>query len=651
MSLVLGIDTGGTYTDAVIIDSTNKNIITESKALTTYEDLTIGIRNCIKALDTIYISKIQGVSLSTTLATNAIVEDRGGDVGLLIIGKELTGKFPTKYVKIIDGGHDVNGEIRKNLNIDQVKKSVEEFKGKVNSIAISSYFSIRNPEHEIIVKEIVKQILEVPVVCAHHLSSSLGFYERTVTAVLNAKLIPIIVNLIESVKEVFNEFEINAPLMIVKGDGSLMNEDLAQERPIETILSGPAASIIGATELSKYSDALVLDMGGTTTDIAILKDSIPRVNLEGAAVGGWNTRVKSVDINTYGIGGDSYIKINQNGEIGIGPQRVVPISVMASEYPYLIDELKSKSSSYKLSNFQATDCLMLINKNIKKDLDKKDMEVIRFLESGPHSISYLMNNLKRRFYFISFKRLLDKGIIVKISVTPTDILHVKGIYTKWNVDAARIAVGILADKTERTLEDFMNLAIEAICDKLCKNIFQSLLNYESNPIQINKSQEAQYFIEKILESNSKEIFSVSSKINLPIIAVGAPAQAYIPKVAEKLKTEIFIPHYAEVANAIGAATGKIIEKIEVIIKTTSEGDVILHTPWERKVFDELGEAKEYVLKDLKQQALLMTEKSGAIDCKSLINSRDFYIKPCKDGNDQLHVETRIEIITIGRPKW
>ncbi len=135
--------------------------------------------------------------------------------------------------------------------------------------------------------------------------------KRATTAILNAHLIPIIHQLIESVKRVFQEQNIVAPLMIVKGDGSLMSESVIQDRPIETILSGPAASVIGAKYLLEQSgevqNAVIVDIGGTTTDIALLKEGLPRLNPNGARVGNWQTNVIAIDIRTIALGGDSQI--------------------------------------------------------------------------------------------------------------------------------------------------------------------------------------------------------------------------------------------------------------------------------------------------------------------------------------------------------
>ena len=305
MRTVLGIDTGGTYTDGVIVELASKQILRKAKARTTREDLTIGIEACIDNLGYDNFAQISMVALSTTLVTNAIVEGKGCEVGVILIGEQPMDKLPAEHCLVIDGGHNIEGVPYKPLDEAGLLQSLAVFAGKVTAIAISGFCSVRNPEHELRAKELVQQHLRLPVVCAHQLTTTLGFYQRTVTAALNARLLPIIAEWLESITRVLRSRGIRAPIMIVKSDGSLMDIDTALEKPIETILTGPAASIVGACSLSGQGEAIIVDMGGTTTDIAMVKSFNPMFNNEGAVVGGWRTRVRSAEIYTYGLGGDA----------------------------------------------------------------------------------------------------------------------------------------------------------------------------------------------------------------------------------------------------------------------------------------------------------------------------------------------------------
>ncbi|WP_227762050.1 hydantoinase/oxoprolinase N-terminal domain-containing protein [Zhaonella formicivorans] len=654
MSLILGIDTGGTYTDGVVVELAGKKIISRAKALTTREDLALGIANCINNLSFMDFKKISVVSLSTTLATNAIVEGRGCEVGLILIGHQPVQKLPVEHFAVVPGGHDIKGKPLAPLDMEKTREAIKEFKGKVGAVAISGYLSVRNPEHELIVRDLVQEILDVPVVCAHQLTTSLGFHERTVTAALNARLIPIIAELIESVKRVLKSKRIDAPIMIVKGDGCLMSETLAREKPIDTILSGPAASIIGATFLTDISEALVLDMGGTTTDIAILHNGVPRINKEGAMVGGWLTRVQAAEISTYGVGGDSYLHVSKEGKLLVGPQRVWPLAVVACKSPYLVEELRSNlDKNYELMFAQETDCFMLLKPSTSEGLSEVEKEIVATLESGPHSIFYLSAALGKdpNLFNFNMQRLINLGIVARISVTPTDILHAKGTYTEWNRDAAALGARFLARRLRMSLDEFLEFASETIVQNLCLTVLQSLVSSEGKNFWLQDDAVASYFIDKALKPKEHQPLDCVLKVNMPIIGIGAPVRAWLPQVAKKLCTELLIPENAEVANAVGAATGKIMESIKILIKPGEGGSgYIVHTPWMRRSYLQLGEATAFALEEAKKQAALAAEKAGALDYELVVNHDEIYTGSAGAEKD-IYVESRIEVTAVGRPEW
>lgn len=654
MQLVLGIDTGGTYTDSVILDIEKGRIVTKAKALTTKENLSIGVRNSLRNLDSIDYKKISMVSLSTTLATNAVVENKGGEAGLIIIGPKTDIQLPVTKKIILTGGHDIHGIPLADLDLLQAEKAIREFQGKVDTIAISSYLSIRNPEHEIQVRDLIQDLFDIPVVCAHQLTASLGFFERTITAVLNAKLIPIIKDLNDSVKTVLREFGIQAPLMVVKGDGCLMDEKLAQEKPIETILSGPAASVIGATFLAKTENAVILDMGGTTTDIAIVEKGNPRLNKEGAKVGNWLTRVKAAEISTFGLGGDSYLLLTKDGNVIFGPQKVCPLSLAASRYPCLRNELQESYIDPKKEylRHQVTDCFILVKEyDFLEDLTDVEKNILKLLETVAHSIFYLARELNLDTYAINLSRLTNLGILVKVGITPTDILHARNIYIPWDRQAAIIGTRLLAEKISFKVEDFLDMAFEVIINDTALNIMQSVLNFEGVNFNLREQMGMTFFYENVLKMSPPSILNCSMNLAYPIIAIGAPVKAYLPKVAEKLNAELFIPEHAEVANAVGAAAGKIIERIHILIRSVGWEGFVVYSPWERTAFEDLAEAKEYAVSQGKEYAGLSVKKAGVREFEIIIDDQDIYSKTNVTHGDGIYIESRIEIMATGLPDW
>ena len=232
----------------------------------------------------------------------------------------------------------------------------------------------------------LKEKTDLPVVSGIEFSRELGSIKRAMTAIFNARLLPLTQQFITTIQGLLSKRGVVAPLMIVKGDGHLMRAELAVERPIETVLSGPAASFLGAHHLSGCEDGIVLDIGGTTTDIAVLKDGSPRINPQGAVVAGWRTCVRAAEIHTSGIGGDSHLRLDHYNEITVGPQRVIPLAFAANQYPSVLTQLgELEASGWTPKLVQSSDFLMYrgdIRIGGKSSL-KASNNLIEKLKSGP----------------------------------------------------------------------------------------------------------------------------------------------------------------------------------------------------------------------------------------------------------------------------
>ena len=333
MSIVLGIDTGGTYTDSVLVDLAAGQVLAKAKALTDKNNLLESIINSIGGLAVSGCRQPERVVLSTTLATNAVVEGRGQAAGLILIGRRPPGDFPAEVVRQVKGGLNIKGRETVSVDAAEVAEAAALMAGRVQALTVSGYLSVRNPAQELEVRRLVQQVCDLPVVCGHELASELGFYERTVTAVLNARLLPLIGDFLDAAEMALAGLGLKVPVYVVKGNGDMASVASIRERPVETILSGPAASLIGAVFLSRVKNALVLDMGGTTTDSALVRDGRVPMRKDGAIVGAWRTLVSSADIATVGLGGDSRIRINAGGRLVFGPERALPACRDQNEVP------------------------------------------------------------------------------------------------------------------------------------------------------------------------------------------------------------------------------------------------------------------------------------------------------------------------------
>jgi N-methylhydantoinase A/oxoprolinase/acetone carboxylase beta subunit len=655
MSIALGIDTGGTFTDGVVIDLATKTIKAKAKALTTRQNLAIGITECIDSLTGIELTEIKLVSLSTTLATNAIVEGQGCEVGLILIGSEPPRKLPVKNVAVVKGGHNIKGKAKEDLDMAEVMAAIEELKDKVDAFAVSGYLSVRNPEHELTVKKLVLDQTGYQVVCAHELTATLGFYERTVTAALNARLLPIIAELVLAMKNTMAEKGIRAPLMIVKGDGSLISEAVAKDRPIETLLSGPAASIVGAQYLTNLPNGIVADMGGTTTDIAVVTDGKPSLNTEGAMVGGWLTRVHAASISTVGIGGDSYIRVTKEGKVTVGPQKVFPLAWITHAYPHLLKELAEiAGSSYFPLFAQAPDTLVFIKEPVHAKLSPVEQDILDLIRLKPHTLYSIGKILAQDPNILPWERLVDTGLVHRASLTPTDLLHFMGQLSLWNREAAAKAIHMQADQAGVSAVDFCRIAQEEMANKVAVTILEKLVREDEGQFAFDDCGNCAVLVQKMMNFKQNKLSNIHLKTSYPIIAIGAPVAAYFPLIAEKLGAALEIPEHAEVANAVGAAAGNVAEKLELLVQPGPDGGFLAYTPWGRKWFKELPEAVHYCIEKGKNHVAAQAEKSGIGQYKLDVEHKDVSSSLSRTWGDEenaLFVESRIKITAVGKPRW
>ncbi|MBR5328585.1 MAG: hydantoinase/oxoprolinase family protein [Firmicutes bacterium] len=682
MSLVLGIDTGGTFTDAVIIDLKTKEIQASAKAETTHDNLIEGITNAIHALEFDAFDQISYASLSTTLATNAIVENRGCRVGLLLMGFDPQQALPQCELRKIPGKVDLHGTIIEPFNEEVTQEALESLRGKVDAVAVSCILSIRNPELENKAKAMVRDVLGLPCIAAHELSAVLGMQERTVTAVLNARLLSVIDELLDAVKTALREKNMEIPVMIVKGDGSLMTESTAKYRPIETILSGPAASIIGAAFLNDTKNGFILDMGGTTTDIAVMKDGRPRIDAEGARVGGWRTRVAAAEVNTFGLGGDSRIHLDVvDRRIKAGPRRVYPISVAARQYPQYLQELYHIiENPVGMLRYELCEGFVMLRPcKPGIELSVTQSKVLGVLRSGAHTVFEISRQIGIDSDFINMDILIEHGIVAMVGFTPTDILHVKGSYCRGEVKAAKAALTLIARHWDMSEEEAMNTMISKITDNMAHTILDSSLAYEKISDDAKTTEELKALIDKAFYAKENELFSTIFRLNMPIIGIGAPIRSWLDDAAAKFHTEVVYPAHYNVANAVGAAAGKVMNIYHISVHNHELDGVYVYAPWGRKTFAKRKEedinaedvtsnqmhvgnqrrtndlsmetAIEYAINEAKSRMATEMDRDGITDYTFLIDRKDHKVPYVYNENAMMFMESDLEIIAVTDPAW
>jgi N-methylhydantoinase A/oxoprolinase/acetone carboxylase beta subunit len=573
---VIGIDTGGTYTDAVILDQQQRVILASAKAITTKGNLAIGIgeamANVLKTTD-INVSNVNLIAISTTLATNAIVEGHGSPVAAILIGFDnamvaktcLDQAFPGMAIARIAGGHNHNGEEIAALDITSLRAFCLEQQNKVSAFAIASAFAVRNAAHETRARKLILEATGKPVTCSTDIATALDAPRRATTAVLNARLISRVTGLVTAVRDAAASHNLKCPLMIVRGDGTLASGQLVAEKPIETILSGPAASLIGARWLSNREDFVMSDIGGTTTDIGIFTNNRPRIAADGAQVGGWRTMVQAIDVTTIGLGGDSEVHIGLNGKLDLGPSRALPVSLLASRSAETIALLEADLAETEGGSLLGKFVVLPFGISASGDqpVSDRESEILSALSDAPLPLRKIAVSSAAQRAVQSLRR---KGLLQFAAFTPSDACHVLGKQSNWSKKAAELAAQLatrfrtMKAPTPEATEAFSREVWGLTVERSCRAILDATTSGQLGDSPLVDAA--------CNGTNTLGFTRVSIGPMVPIIAAGGPAKVFYGEVGRRLGCNVIFTDFCDVANAVGAAAGN----IQARVQTTVEGD-------------------------------------------------------------------------------
>ena len=651
----LGIDAGGTYTDVAVYDFQHQKVLGKGKALTTKWDFTIGIGEAINQLDAAYLRKVDLVSVSTTLATNAIVEGQGQKVGLLLMPSGVidSAQIDNEPTDIISGKLAISGEVLEPVDHNEVRRTAVRMvkNSGVRVFAVSGYAGSVNPEHELTVKRILTEETGLYVCCGHELSELLNFYVRANTAVLNARIIPLLENFIGDVEKTLKTRGVDAPMMVVKGDGSLMASEIAKNRPIETILSGPAASIAGARYLTEVKDATVVDVGGTTSDIGCIASGHVEVCPKGAKVGGWRTHVQALDMSTVGLGGDSEI-LYEEQKLMIGPRRIAPISWLGARYD-IEKQLRflERRDDYYLTTTKPLE--FFVRTGTKTGTvtgyapSSHEESILDALDGYPCSLLELAERMGAgHWLMVQTKALEDAHIIQRCGLTPTDILHTLERMDMWDRDAASNMTRIFARRLKETPEEFAHTIFTKITDRLITELMKKQLQLEEHSDSIDTCPACQAMIQNILQGGDGK-FALRASFIHPIVGLGAPVMFFTEQISNKVDADIVIPEHADVANAIGAITSFVTVSKRINIVPNVEGTfTVLGIP-ESPSFKRIEDAQNYAVEALEREVLTLAEASGTSEDRVHLHTED-RITSTADGSE-LFLERTIAARITGPP--
>ncbi|SEK75383.1 N-methylhydantoinase A/oxoprolinase/acetone carboxylase, beta subunit [Roseovarius nanhaiticus] len=664
MAILLGVDTGGTYTDAVLIRDETQ-VIASAKALTTRHDLAIGIgaavQNVLSQSGTAP-GDIALASLSTTLATNALVEGQGGRAGLIYIGfreQDLEGHglraaLAGDPALILSGGHNHAGYEARALDLNALDAWLREDRG-ISAYAVAAQFATRNPEHELAAQRLIQDVTGKPVSCSHHLSAKLNGPKRALTALLNARLIGMIARLIDKAEGKLADLGIAAPLMVVRGDGALISAKQARERPIETILSGPAASIVGARWLTGAETALVSDIGGTTTDVAILRGGKPMIDPGGAQVGPWRTMVEAVAMRTTGLGGDSEVHLADNGLIGgltLGPRRVLPVSLIAYEAPEVVQRALDAQMRATVPGEHDGVFVRAVPGIEAGGLAERDEGLLlRIIEGGVQPVGAV---LRTRLEGQALRRLVARGLVQVSGVTPSDASHVLSQAGAWDVEAAEKALALLARKRTGSgnliagnVQEMAQMIVDQLTRQTVLAILEAGFAEEADSFGLPPDLLARHVLMERGLDRHRGLLRVDAGLNVPVVGLGASAATYYPAVGARLGCEMILPRHAGVANAIGAIVGRVTIRRSGTVTSPSEGLFRVHL----ETGPEDHRTAEAAL-DALQRALESAARADAVAA----GAEDIHITATRDLRTaeaearQVFLEGEITVEASGRPR-
>lgn len=516
MKVRIGIDVGGTFTDAAVINDANYELIGSVKVPTTHgakEGVAKGIKDVLMLSMEKFNIKAEDVSFiahGTTQATNALLEGDVSKVGVITVGEGLEGLkskndtifspielAPNKYLNTLSHYVTLDG------SIENSDREISEILGKFKednfeTIVTAEAFSVNDPKNENYIVEMARGI-GIPTTATNEISKLYGLKVRTRTAVINASILPKMLETANMTESSIKNAGIKAPLMVMRCDGGVMNIDEVRNRPILTILSGPAAGVAGALMYEKLTNGIFFEVGGTSTDISCVKDG--KVMIKYAEVGGHQTYLNSLDVRTVGIGGGSMLQI-QNGKIvDTGPR-----SAHIADIPY--------------------DCYAN-----PKDIVNPVLKSIKPKETDPDYAYVECENGDTYCHTVSGAATL-LGFIEE------------GDYAYGNIEATRKIWQPLADSMKMTVEDVASLALENAAKKNGEIVNQLMKDYDLDP----RTTE--------------------------LIGGGGGAATVVPHLGKTLQMKNRLAKNASVISTIGVALAMVRELVERGVANPTKEDIL-----------------------------------------------------------------------------
>jgi N-methylhydantoinase A/oxoprolinase/acetone carboxylase beta subunit len=531
----IGVDTGGTFTDAVLFDTDRGIIIATEKTPTTHGQLERGISLAIEELITkarVGKEQLGKIAVSSTLATNAVVEGKGARVALIVIGYVKSFTLPVRALYYLNGGHTVQGLEEQPLDVESLVDLIESVKTEIDAYAVCSAMSMKNPSHELVVEKAIAMLDPKPVFCSHRISDLAGMQERAATVALHASLMPVMSDYVDALERAVKRMGLSCPVEIITGNARSIQAERAVSEAGLTVASGPACTAVFGAHHADKQTAVVIDVGGTTTDIALIEDGRPILAATGCQIGSWTTQLEAVDMTTMGIGGDSLVEVIGIDDIQIGPTRAIPLAMSAhaiSPASWLGPEANAR--------------LILANRE-KVRPESGEIEATIFAQ-GPLTPAALRatTGMSRVPLQGILERLAKDERIIMSGFTPTDALHVLdklklGDQKKAVEGAETLGKGLGLDAVtfSRLILEKTQAAIEV---RLLEFLVARFWQIAPGGLLARRQEHS--------------ALTLDFSLKIPIIGLGAASAMVLPGIAERLGAPLVLPENYQVGNGAGAA--------------------------------------------------------------------------------------------------
>jgi N-methylhydantoinase A/oxoprolinase/acetone carboxylase beta subunit len=359
--------------------------------------------------------------------------------------------------------------------------------------------------------------------------------------------------------------------------------------------------------------------------------------------------VEAVDVHTTGLGGDSHVRLDGSGNLPIGPRRVVPLCLLASEHPGVTAELDRQVAAQEKDADSGQ--FALLWRKPADWLPDEDRALLRQLKTGPRPHTALLGGQRHRW--LARRRLADlegQLVVQRAAFTPTDALHVLGLFERWDSQASRLGAQLLAERAGLSPQSLCEQVVRKVADRLATELVSKVLEDEVGSLDWDREPSATALVQRAVHGPGDGDLDCRLTLRRPLVAIGAPVEAYMPGAAKSLNAELIIPTHAEVANAVGAVSGPVLQRLRVLIRPIDGDDGFrVHLPDGVRDFEDLEEAVLHTREAMSSRVRMMAQQAGAAQAEVRITRHDRRAQVGGGWGEVVYLGTELVFTAVGRP--